>query len=249
MTTDLHLGETPLIIEECQRQGLLRNQAAYCLATAYWETNRTMQPVREAYWLSEDWRAKNLRYYPWYGRGFVQLTWQTNYESMGKRLALDLTTEPDVVMQPDTAARILVVGMREGIFTGKRLADYITLKASDYRGARRIVNGMDKASAIAELAEDYEAALLGIGYGVEKSPPVVNERKDGTQPRGNPTQSKTIIAQSLQWLAASGAVLSAWYADQSEAVQVALIAFMAAMVVTGVVVFRERLKRWAGGDR
>jgi hypothetical protein len=30
--------------------------ASYGLATAWRETNETMQPVREAYWLSEDWR-------------------------------------------------------------------------------------------------------------------------------------------------------------------------------------------------
>lgn len=249
MTIDLKLGETPLILQECQRQGLLRNQAAYVLATAFWETAHTMEPVREAFWLSEDWRAKNLRYYPWYGRGFVQLTWETNYEAMGRRLGLDLTTDPDVVMRPDTAAKILVVGMREGIFTGKKLDDYITLQSSDYRGARRIVNGMDKASAIAELAEDYEAALLGIGYGVEKAPPIINERKDGTQPRSNPAKSKTILAQILQWLATFGAVLSAWYGDQSEMVQVALIAFVGVVLVAGVVVFRERLKKWADGIR
>jgi hypothetical protein len=34
---------------------------AYVLATAYHETNRTMQPVKEAYWLSEDWRKTHLK--------------------------------------------------------------------------------------------------------------------------------------------------------------------------------------------
>src|SRR5438045_92240 len=52
---------------------------AYGLATAWHETAAQMQPVREAYWLSEDWRKANLRYFPWYGRGFVQITWQANY--------------------------------------------------------------------------------------------------------------------------------------------------------------------------
>src|SRR5262245_52855014 len=32
---------------------------AYCLATAKWETAGTMQPVREAFWLSEEWRRQN----------------------------------------------------------------------------------------------------------------------------------------------------------------------------------------------
>ena len=62
---DLKLGDTQLLIAESKAQGLLRNQLAYLLATAFWETARTMQPVDEAFWLSEAWRRKNLRY----GRG------------------------------------------------------------------------------------------------------------------------------------------------------------------------------------
>jgi hypothetical protein len=37
---------------------------AYALATACHETAYTMQPVREAFWLSESWRRNHLRYYP-----------------------------------------------------------------------------------------------------------------------------------------------------------------------------------------
>ena len=58
---NMNLGFTHLIVEECRKFGCLRNQAAYILATAYWETARTMHPVVEAYWLSEEWRKKNLR--------------------------------------------------------------------------------------------------------------------------------------------------------------------------------------------
>jgi hypothetical protein len=54
---------------------------AYALATAAHETAHTMQPVREAFWLSESWRRTHLaRYYPFYGRGYIQLTWRANYE-------------------------------------------------------------------------------------------------------------------------------------------------------------------------
>lgn len=165
---DLSLGLTPDIISECQRQGLLRNQTAYVLATACWESARTMEAVREAFWLSEDWRRKNLRYYPWYGRGLVQLTWEANYIKMQDRIGVDLTTNPDVVMRPDLSVKILVLGMREGLFTGRAVGDYVTLQRSDYIGARRVVNGTDKAGPIAELAEEYDAALLAIGFGVDK---------------------------------------------------------------------------------
>jgi len=69
---------------------------AYYLATAKWETAGTMQPVREPFWLSENWRRLNLRYYPYYGRGYVQLTWKSNYQrqSQADRTGIDLVTNP-----------------------------------------------------------------------------------------------------------------------------------------------------------
>lgn len=161
---DLNLGDTQLIIKECARQGLSKAHTAYVLATAYWETAKTMKPVREAFWLSETWRKDNLRYYPWYGRGYVQLTWEKNYKEAGKKLNLDLTTNPDVVMKPETAVQILVRGCKEGWFTGKKLGDYTT-----YEAMRPMVNGDSKkvpknetrtiAKIIADYAREYEKAL------------------------------------------------------------------------------------------
>lgn len=163
---NLDLGYTRLIIEEARKQGLLRNQLAYVLATAYWETAKTMKPVKEAFWLSETWRKNNLKkYYPWYGRGFVQLTWEDNYIRAGKLLGLDLTTNPDRVMEPDISTKILVTGSRDAWFTKYRLSDFITLKKSDFVGARRIINGTDKAAEIAKIAVEYDKDLKAIGYG------------------------------------------------------------------------------------
>lgn len=157
-----------LIINTCKEYGLLRNQAAYILATTEWETNRTFEPVKEAYWLSEDWRKKNLRYYPWYGRGFVQLTWEENYKKAGTKIGVNLIANPDAAMEPNNAAKILVLGMKEGWFTGKKLSDYITLRVSDFLNARRIVNGLDKAKEIETLARKYDKELREAGYGEEK---------------------------------------------------------------------------------
>ena len=127
---------------------------AYMLATTYHETNMTMQPVREAYWLSEDWRRRNLRYYPWYGRGYVQLTWEDNYQKMGRLLGVDLLANLDLAMDPRIAAAIMFEGMMKadstvGDFTGKCLEMYFSDTVDDPIGARRIINGTDKADLIA----------------------------------------------------------------------------------------------------
>ena len=163
---NLALGYTQLIIHEAKARKVLRNQLAYILATAFWETARTMKPVKEAYWLSnaEAWRKKNLRYWPWYGRGFVQLTWQANYERAGKELGEDLTTDPDRALDPIISAKVIVLGMLEGWFTKAKLSDYITLSKSNYVGARRIINGTDRAAEIAKLATEYERDLKQVGY-------------------------------------------------------------------------------------
>lgn len=146
--------------------------AAYGLATSWHETAAQMQPVREAYWVqnAEAWRKQHLRYYPWYGRGFVQLTWQKNYDRADDELNLGgkLSADPDLALKLDIAARIIVLGMEQGWFTGKRLADYLPLSGragfDAYREARRIINGTDKAAVIAKEAQSFEAALEAGGW-------------------------------------------------------------------------------------
>jgi hypothetical protein len=168
----LDTGDTRLIIENCRRFALLRNQAAYVLATALWETARTMEPVEEAFFVknAETWRKRNLRYWPFYGRDYVQLTWLRNYQHAGKMLDVPLASDPALALDPEIAAEILVVGCLDGWFTGKKLADYITLQKSNFREARRVVNGLDKADTIAAIAIDYNNALLKEGYGVTPKP-------------------------------------------------------------------------------
>jgi hypothetical protein len=150
-----------LIIDTCIEYGLPLKQAAYVLATAYHETAHTFEPVREAYYLGKKAAAyrKKLRYYPYYGRGFVQLTWERNYILAGKKLGKNFVDNPDDVMEPNDAAEILVLGSKEGWFTGKKLSDYITPDKTDYVNARRIINGLDKASEIALLANQFEEEL------------------------------------------------------------------------------------------
>lgn len=162
MNVDLQLGDTQLIIDECRNYGCLRNQTAYILATAYWETARTMKPVMEAYWLSENWRKKNLRYYPWHGRGYVQLTWEDNYKRAARELGIPFDKNPKLALQPKPASKVLVMGSMKGWFTGKKIGDYVTLQKSDFRGARRVINGTDKRDQIAAIAKSYDEALKEI---------------------------------------------------------------------------------------
>lgn len=146
------------------------SHAAYMLATAWHETNKTMQPVREAYWLSEGWRKIHLKYYPWYGRGYVQLTWDFNYEKADAACAAaglikpgEMLANADLAMRQDCAALIMRKGMDEGWFTGVKLGKVLPLEGvatrEQYMNARTIINGHDKADLIEDYAQAFERAL------------------------------------------------------------------------------------------
>lgn len=136
---------------------------AYVLATAFHETARWMQPIREGarrygpkY---KDRSAKRAvasiyakgiirRNYAlpagpykqsYYGRGLVQITWHGNYKKFADMLKVDLERNPDLALDWDIALDILFLGMRDGLFTGKAMKDYNLPK--DYKKARAIVNG------------------------------------------------------------------------------------------------------------
>jgi predicted chitinase len=149
-------GVIAAIRSECIRLGLtLKTQQAYVIATAQWETANTFKPVREAFWKSEAWRKQNLRYWPYYGRGLVQLTWKTNYQKYGKILGINLVGNPDLALNPNVSLFTLVHGFLTGSFTGRKLTDYVNNSKTDFTNARRCINGKDKALQIADLVTKY----------------------------------------------------------------------------------------------
>lgn len=142
---------------------------AYALATDFHETGRVMQPVREGG--QGHGKAYGLPAGPWgkiyYGRGDVQLTWLKNYALATTRLRalgvigadVDLVRDPDLALRPDVSKAVLVFGMIEGWFTGRRLADYFAGTRSDWVDARRIVNGSDRAAQIAGYGLHFYHAI------------------------------------------------------------------------------------------
>lgn len=135
---------------------------AYMLATTFHETARTMLPIEEYG------KGKGRPYGPtgFWGRGYVQLTWDYNYRKASERLKalfgidVDLVSTPSLAMNPEYAILILIAGMEEGWFTGRRLKDYFTKGASSPIAARRIINGTDKANLVADYYAHFLDALL-----------------------------------------------------------------------------------------
>lgn len=155
-------GTIKAIIQECKAQGLsLPTQIAYVLATVQWETAHTYKPVEEAFFLGSGQEAhlRTKPYFPYYGRGYVQLTWKTNYQKYSEILNVSLVENPDLALQPEIALFVLVHGIKTGRFTGRKLADYVNVEKTDFVNARRVINGLDKAHEIAHLAKKHLAAL------------------------------------------------------------------------------------------
>jgi len=129
------------------------SKLAYIIATAWHESK--LRPIKE-YRANVGTYLRTVQdkywYTGFYGRGFVQLTWEYNYKKMGDFLGVDLVNNPDLALKPEYATKILVYGMMHGSFTGKKLSDYISPTHSDFYNARRIVNGLDKAQLINDYA-------------------------------------------------------------------------------------------------
>jgi putative chitinase len=175
------------------------DELAYLLATAKWETAHTMQPVEEGHpKTGSALRAyqRKLRYYPYYGRGLVQLTHDFNYERYG------IKNNVAKALEWPMSLHVIFDGMIKGIFTGKKLADYIGDGRRDYVGARRIVNGADKAKQIALIAEGFREALVQ----ANERPADAGVAKDEPQITGKSiAKSKTVWSQIAQWVAGGGA--------------------------------------------
>lgn len=145
-----------------------RRHLSYCLATAYHETDRKMQPIAEyGHGHGKPYGKPQGPYNKlYYGRGLVQLTWYDNYvkaqvELYHLGIKLDLVRDPDSALSPNGASEILLYGMTRGWFTGKKLTNYFNHAASDPVGARHIVNGTDKAAQIAIYYSLFDKALIG----------------------------------------------------------------------------------------
>lgn len=161
------------------------SHCAYAFATAFHETAFTLQPIKEfggpryftkMYDVNGDrptLARKNGNTVPgdgarYFGRGYVQLTWRSNYRRAGEKLDYPLEGNPDLAMRPDIAAAILRTGMDEGWFTGKSFKSYLPAsgpaRLDQFHEARRIINGTDKASVIAGYAMKFQAALQAGGW-------------------------------------------------------------------------------------
>jgi putative chitinase len=178
------------ILAACIRERYPVSYVAYALATAYLETNHTMQPIKEiggtAYFTrmydingNRPKKARELgnltpgdgARYP--GRGYVQLTGKALYAKATAKLRamgfdVDLVANPDLAMRPDLAGLIMAIGMIEGWFTTRKLPDDLPengpAELRDFVLSRDIINGHDRENDVAAYAFQFQTGLIHAGY-------------------------------------------------------------------------------------
>jgi predicted chitinase len=199
-----------------------RRWLACILANVFHETGGRMVPVRETF-ASTDAGAKAALEKAWkegrlptvktpywrgnlFGRGQIQITHEKNYRKLGQRLGVDLVARPELALDLDISAKIVVVGMAEGLFTGKRLDDYFSATADDPVGSRAIVNGTDKAKLIATY---YKAFLDAIEASSVPGGPsdVTPEMAAADDVKPTESGSALTLLTGLGWSAIASALL------------------------------------------
>jgi hypothetical protein len=116
----------------------------------------------------------------WFGRGQIQLTHKANYARFG-------ISRPDDALVPHISAHVAVRGMRDGLFTGNKLADYNfpeALNAVPAENPRRIVNGKDGSDAeVAQFHRQFARALQAAGWHAQ---PATTVHKQAVNPPNGP---------------------------------------------------------------
>lgn len=130
--------------------------AIAALATVAVETNYTFEPIRELGGLKY---LSAKPYYPFFGRGFIQLTWEGNYKHYGDLLGINLVAQPDLALEPNAASAILASFFKEhGIDIAANALDWVKVRKKVNGGTNglkefqdivgklcRIWNGADEA--------------------------------------------------------------------------------------------------------
>lgn len=185
--TQKQVNAIEVFLSEMEKYPVSLREAAYLFATVYHETAKTFLPLEEYGKGRGKKYGKPVNGKKYFGRGYVQLTWDYNYEKATDELRkqfpaivkayedkygvrFDLLECPEQAMDAEIACAILVVGSLQGWFTGKKLSDYINTNKSDFINARRVINGTDRAKLIAGQAQKFKEIL---SESREKEPEIV----------------------------------------------------------------------------
>jgi len=150
------ISNARLIVAEAAKVTKDERIAAYLLATAYSDSN--LIPAVEK--LSENAAIKKVQesYFKlgYESRAFTcasGVTIQTKCLNILKELGVKVADRKKDLLKAENAAKVLVHGAMRGIFTARKLTDFISGAVADFKKARLALNGDNKDLVIAALCE------------------------------------------------------------------------------------------------
>lgn len=162
------------ITDGCAHFGITdQRMIAYILATAFWESGRTMQPVEEygkgaGHKYGQKIKQSGQTYATpdkvYYGRGHTQNTWYENYlmlenQTYAKQKGWNFLDQPELLLEMEPSVWATIHCMWHGSYTGVALCHYFNDHETDPLNARRIINGTDQAAAIAGFYDAFYKSL------------------------------------------------------------------------------------------
>jgi predicted chitinase len=100
--------------------------------------------------------------YKYRGRGYAQITWRKNYRKCGNHLGINLVDFPDRALEPEIATACTIFGASTGLYTGRKVSDYLNAGNKDYYNARRVINGIRPVSDTTSVAVASRKAAADI---------------------------------------------------------------------------------------
>jgi len=127
----------PLILQALEAKGIggVLTQIA-AAATVAVETG-SFAPVTErmaSITRQPDLYKRQRQYYPYIGRGFIQITWKENYKRFGDLVGVNLVAFPTEACNPEVAAQVLAE-----FFVHRRVDQ--AAEDQDWQRVRKLVNG------------------------------------------------------------------------------------------------------------
>lgn len=143
---------------------------AYIIATVWHETNKTMQPIEEygkgkgrkygqRMWYSGKYYTDIAQIF--YGRGHTQNTWRDIYLRLTQTNVngWNFVKNPELLLQMKPSIWATFYAMTTGLYTGRSLKMHFNTTVNDPTGARKIINGTDKAILIRDYHYKFLEAL------------------------------------------------------------------------------------------
>ena len=158
-----------LLIADSFASGFSNDQTAYVLATAQWESgmgSNMTEPANSpniASYVGKLGNANLADATTYRGRGYVQMTGKSNYQTWSSELGVNLVQHPTLAATPDIAAQFAVEGMDRGTITGVSLYNYVNPGGTNFTGARAVINGdgARNGAAVGNIASGFSSSLSG----------------------------------------------------------------------------------------